>query len=530
MTTSTRKRKVSAKKAAAGEQPSAAFMRSDHSPFFFSWRPALRDERDDVLAGYVMAAARVIDTMHNSGWIAGAVEQAVSSTLGTGLRLTAKPDVVDLGWTQDMSNEWARNVERRWEAWSSAPLECDAAGVMNVAQMTAAVLKSFFGYGESVALLPSIRRPVSQTRTKVRLIPAHRMVQETNPLIGMVQGVRADVNGLPVAYRFQFKDPRLGYENLVDVAARDAALRPQVVHVFEGAPGQVRGISPMTPALRVIRQFDQLADATLEAALIHAIFAATVVSDAPTEDVLRALQDDAEQGIGGLAGGSMADWLGAKAGWYENTKIDFGRAGRIAHLFPGEKLELHKSQSPNATYEAFAKFLLREIARALGMTFETLTGDYTGATYSSVRMATSEIWPIILRRRANICARFLQFVYEAWLEEEIEFGRIPFPGGLYGFLAKRPAAARADWRGPPKPQADDLKTAKAHETYYRLGLSTAEMICSDLGHDWEDVYEQRAREAEARKRLKLDDDPTITPGKKDPVADKLAVQEDKVDG
>jgi lambda family phage portal protein len=308
------------------------------------------------------------------------------------------------------------------------------------------------------------------------------------------------------------------YEEIVDIRARDSAGRPQVIHVYDGDAEQVRGITPLAPALKIVRQFDQLADATLTAALIQAIFAATIESDAPTDTILQALQDDDEQGVGG---GSMDGLLSAKAGWYDSTKIDLGRAGKIAHLFPGEKLTFNGSKTPNDTYEAFAKFLLREIARCLGMTFETLSGDYTAATYSSVRMSTSELWPLIVARRVNIPGRFYQQVFEAWLEEQIETGRTPFPGGFYAFLTKREAAARAEWRGPPKPQADDLKTQKAHEGYKRMGVMSDEMICNDLGVDVEDVYRQRAHEKKLREKLDLPDGDTMTEAKDDALVNSL---------
>ena len=96
-------------------------------------------------------------------------------------------------------------------------------------------------------------------------------------------------------------------------------------------------------------------------------------------------------------------------------------------------------------------------------------------------------------------------VYEAWLEEEIARGGIPFPGGLTGFLANRAAASRAIWRGAPKPQADDLKTAKAHEIWCRLGVMTDAAIAEDLGYDIEDVYAQRARERAMRETYGLPD-------------------------
>lgn len=503
-------------------QPSAQYMRGNETPFFFNWTPALRDQRHDVAAAYTSAAARAIDTLHNSGWIAGAVDQAVAVTMATGLRLAAKPDFDLLKIEPARASAWARMAERRFEGWANNAVECDAAGKQNMGQMGRSVLLTFFGHGEALGLLPFVRRAVSRTQTKVKLLPPHKLTQDTDG-VSMFQGVLMDDWGLPKSYRIMLRAG--GWtEEPIDIRARDAAGRPQVLHIFDGLPEQVRGITPMAPVLRVVRQYDQLADATLQAALIQAIFAATVESSAPTADILNALQDEDEQKQG-VGGGSVTDYLTAKNGWYKSTKIDLGRAGRIAHLFPGEELKFHASQHPNSTYEAFAKFLLREIARCLGMTFESVTGDYSGATYSSVRMSTSETWPIILQRRQNIVGRFYQEVYSAWLEEEIEAGRLEFPGGFEAFLLNRDAACRAEWRGPAKPQADDLKTAKAHEVYKRLGTMSDERICADLGYDWEDEYEQRKREKEKRTEYGLPETDTLAPPPVDPVADRLVTQD-----
>ena len=36
-----------------------------------------------------------------------------------------------------------------------------------------------------------------------------------------------------------------------------------------------------------------------------------------------------------------------------------------------------------------------------------------------------------------------------------------------------------------------------------MGVITDETICAEIGTDWEDVYEQKARERDLRKKLKL---------------------------
>jgi len=47
--------------------------------------------------------------------------------------------------------------------------------------------------------------------------------------------------------------------------------------------------------LQVARQFDQLSDATLTAAILQTVFAASITSDEPTEEVLSGLLTPQEQ-------------------------------------------------------------------------------------------------------------------------------------------------------------------------------------------------------------------------------------------
>lgn len=293
----------------------------------FGWRPSLREARDDVGEAYVDAAARAIDTLQNSGWISGAIDQSIAKTIGTELRLSAQPDRTVLGWTEQQTQEWINLVERRFIMWSERPTECDVHAQHTLGQLTASLLRSWFAYGEGLSLLPSVTRSISQSKVKVQLLPPHRLKMETNQLKRMHQGVIVDTYGMPIGYRIKRNGDNLSQD--VDIAARDGVGRPQVIHVFQGAIGQVRGISLLAPVLRVVRQFDQLADATLTASMIQALFAATIESDLPTEEILRTLQSPAEQSSNELA--PILNYFEAKATWYENTKIDMGVSGRVTH-------------------------------------------------------------------------------------------------------------------------------------------------------------------------------------------------------
>ena len=487
-------------------KPGAAYMRNEQSALFDNWYPVLRDPREDVRAAYWRSAARTIDLIHNSGWLAGVVNKGCASIMGTGLRLNSKPDPHALGWDAQTANEWARLVERQWELWAGSALECDAAGKHDIHQLCKAALRSYFATGEWVAWYRWLPRPESHTATKIHLVPAHRLVQNSNGF-DLFQGVRINETGLPVGYLLRLTSPIMDTGSIVEIAARDAGNRPVIKHCFDGDVGQMRGISVFAPVLQVLRQYDQLSNATLSSALAQAIVAATIESPSPTQDILSAFDTMEDQGVGG----NLGSYLDARAGWYEKTNFNLGGLARVVHLFSGEKLDFKRSETPNSNYEPFARFLLRETAACGGFTTEDLTGDYTGATYSSIKMSTTTNWPIQLWRRTHIAAPFYQSAFECWLEESIERGETPFPGGIDAFIANRCAATRADWRGPAKPVPDEVKFALASEKLYSLGVVSAEYISAELGHDIEDVYEQRAREAEMRKQLGLPEPTIIAP-------------------
>lgn len=479
-------------------RPTGQYMRGGRGVTFAGWKPALRETQDDIADAWDDAAARVADLIHNSGWLAGAVDQAVANTVETGLRLKAIPENETFGMSSADASAWGKTVERRFELWARNAQECDIQGLRTFGQMQGAAFRSWLVTGEILAELPFRRRPWNRYGTKVRLLPPHRLSRKTENLKRLINGVYTDADGMPIGYRAIRKD-LFKYDVEYDVRARDSAGRPRVIHVFDGLPGTHRGISPMAPALQVARQFDQLADATLMAAIVQTLFAVTITSDEPTEQVLGGLltpQEQAQMMAQGVT--PMEAYMEMVAGYYEGTSLNVGINGRLAHLFPGQELKFHTSNHPSSDYKDFSMHLLRELARCLGLTYESATGDSVGATYSSLQAATTEIFAITKARRQHIIAPFCQPIYEAWLEEEIATGGIAFPGGYEAFLANRTAACRADWLGAPRPTADDLKKAKAHEVWKRLGVMSDAMICNDLGVDVDDVYQQLAQEKALR--------------------------------
>ncbi|MDH5528278.1 MAG: phage portal protein, partial [Nitrospirota bacterium] len=65
------------------------------------------------------------------------------------------------------------------------------------------------------------------------------------------------------------------------------------------------------------------------------------------------------------------------------------------------------------------------------------------------------------------------------------------------------ARCRAKWIGPGRGWVDPVKEAKAADMRIQSGISTYEQECAEQGLDWEEQFEQRAREKQRMEDLGL---------------------------
>ena len=485
-------------------QPSSRYLQgfpeTDHYASFPM--PSLRDASSDVRAAWRGAATRAVDAMHNNGWISGTTDAMVSLMIGDGLTPNLQPDMSMFGWNDDQTAAWARRMEGRFKDYAENKYAVDAGGRYTLGQIQAAYVRQWFGTGDILAEYPTIFREGSEWGSKIRLLPSHWLSQKTMPSKNLNSGVYLDGHGAPVGYNFRVPQQN-GIIQEVDKAARDGFGRAIIDHTFDGSVGSVRGITPWAPVLRVLKNYDQLTDATLTSEMIKAIYAATIESDYPTSEVLDALQSEDEAEFAQEKASRFDSFMGNKVGWHKNVDIDLGRHGKIAHLMMGEKLKFNTPNSAANAYEQMANFLLREIARCGGALLSDVTGDYRGEGYSSIRMGIAKQWPLLLYRRKHLATPPSKVVLENFIEEEVDSGRAEIPGGMEAFLANKSAICRAKWRGPAKPVADEVKAARTHREYRDMGVISDQDIANDLGTDIDSVYEQRAKEKAARERREI---------------------------
>lgn len=507
------------------QESRSTYLTGHRNPLMFAWNPVLREPQANTQNAWLTVTAQAFEAMATSGWLAGGLRSARGRIIGEyGLHLNLKPWGGVISSDPKVQAAWARDVEGRFEIYARDPWAVDWGGRYPLSQLVGQALDQYFGTGEEVCTLPYRERPGTSHGTKLNVMPSSRLSQANGPQPGTVQGVTIDrVTGEPLAYTFDNLNYATGELKTITAPARNAQGRPAVLHFMDNQAGAIRGITPLAPALRIARQYDQLADASLTLALLQTIFAGTITSNDPTEDILRAVQSIEEQDDGartfnpdmsGVQPGAFDSLMEARAGWYRNTDIDMGRFGRLIHLFPGEKLDFKRPEHPNSDYQALSKGLLAELARCLGITTYEMTGIYDGFTYTTAKMATDESWPLVLWRRAHLSAPIYQAVFEAWLEEDIIRGNTKLPGGIAQFYAQRALICRADWRGPPRPTADEEKTAKANQILRAEGWASSESITSEYGNDWVEVADSQAITEEYRREKKLEPLPTIGGGGK----------------
>ena len=483
---------------AAVQRTTARYLRDTKSGVIASRSAPLSNSRDDIRRAWSRSAGLAMDLIQNSGRLKGACDQVLADTVGVGLTLTPDPDLEGLGYNDEEKTTFIRLLKRRWKAFWNNKQECDMRGKLTGAQMVDIGLRWYIAFGEVTGVFDFFNsaergRYGISTGTKLCLVPPNRLVQDTNPLEGMYQGVRHDDKGRAVAYRFETTEQ--GMKKKSDYAAFDTDGRPLVMHIFDPMDAtDVRGISQLAPAFRKHIQAEMLDDATLQMAILQTIFAITITSESPSQDTYEALEV-LKEGKGGEGyAEEYLQYLGAQLQSAADSRISVGADPQTTHLAPGEDLKLKSVGVPGQDFLPFSNSLARDMARTIGISYGGLTMDYTDATYASVRMEISSIWPVVMRRRERIAAPMCQMTYESWLDEEIGEGRIPFKGGYRAFRANRSRVCTATWQGPAKPTADDGKSAKASSERLKNGTSSIAIETGDLGVDSDALFEERERE------------------------------------
>lgn len=459
-----------------------------------SWTPTLGSPSTDYLWDRDTIVARQRDLVRNSGWAAAALARHLDNIIGSGFRLSVRPDYRALGLTPEWAQEWAKAVEGRWRLFAEDPDNwIDASRANNFNGLLGIAFRHNFIDGEAVALsLWHDDKPFGKYATTIQIVDPDRLsnpshVSDTPNLRG---GVEIDTYGAAVAYHFRKRHPA-DWAFTVDglewerVAKELPWGRRQVLHVYEKERAdQYRGISVMAPIIERLKMIDRYDKTELQAALVNAIFAAFIESPFD-HDMLDTMLDAGKGGIG--------TYQTERKKYHEDRGINLGGV-QIPKLFPGEKFTMQTANRPAAQFGAFEKACLHNIAAGIGLSYEQLSQDWSSTNYSSARAALLEVWKSFTRTRQRFADQFATPIFLLWLEEAVERGDVELPPEAPDFYMAKGAYGRVKWIGSPRGWVDPVKEGQAVQLRLDIGVSTLEDECAEQGKDWEEVLHQRARE------------------------------------
>lgn len=370
-----------------------------------------------------------------------------------------------------------RDLEQQVLKWAKRN-HCDADEINSLYGMQAQIVRTVVESGEALVLrewrTSSEGLPIP---IQLRVIEPdyldHTFYEKLKNGNQIVQGVEFDRRGRRVAYWLFESHPgdiyvRGGYPKRRRISAKDC------VHVFDPVrAGQVRGVPWLAPVILIIRGLDEYSDAQITRQKIAACYSAFVRKNpenmwAPTDD---ATQNDRPVG----------------------ERVE---PGMIEILEPGEDVTF--GQPPTIEgYHEFTSVTLHGVAAGLGLSYESLTGDYSGVNYSSAQMGHEEMTTQIKVWQSHIFLVQLLYPVSDWLLDAAIIMGIAKPED------------EIEWTFPVRAPVDPIKAEKASILRLRAGKSSLEDEIRMAGRDFEDVLDriQRSNAELDRRGIILDSDP-----------------------
>ncbi len=426
-----------------------------------NWRRSGADANLAVGPNLLKLREQARDLVRNNGWARNAQRVIGRNTIGWGI--LPKP-VLPKG-TIDSS------INPRWRDWASTP-QCDAAGDSTFYGLQRQIMNAVVESGEVLVR----RRP--RRRSDGLAIPMQLQVLEADFLDTLkdgvegrdgriVQGVEFNGIGKRVAYWLFQEHPGSGRATSSLISQRVSA--DQIAHVrLIERPGQVRGPSWFAPAILGVKDLEEYEEATLLKQKIAALFSAFVT--------------DTE---GDSAGEEDA----------EDEKLEELFPGMISYLPPGREVTFGNPPPVN-DYEPFTAANLRKIAAAMGVEYESMTGDYSKVNFSSARMGRLAHYANVHDWRWNMAIP--QFCDRVW-------GWAMEAAALDGTIA---SPVPALWTPPPMAMLEPDKEGLALQRLVRIGAMTHDDMVREQGYDpdahW-DAYAEGLERLDLKK-IVLDSD------------------------
>jgi lambda family phage portal protein len=301
-------------------------------------------------------------------------------------------------------------------------------------------------------------------------------------------GVEINQYGRPVAYWVRQGHPgdyqlkTYGIERERRIPASD------IIHVkLTRRAGQTRGEPLLVPVITTFKMINGHREAELVASRIAASKMGFFTSE-------------------------MGDEYPADSTGPDGSPELYAEPGLFKVLPPGMRFEEYNPQHPSTAFADFQRSVLLSTAAGLGISYESLTGDVDGVSYSSLRQVSISERDFYREVQEWFKEQFMRQVFERWLMHVMDFNYIPIPPSRFDKFNDAATFQSRGWKW-----VDPQKEINAAVDALHAGLISMTEAANEMGHDLEETFAQIEREKQlaAKHGIELAFEPFgATPGKK----------------
>lgn len=450
------------------------------------WQAINTSADSEIITSLRLLRARSRELVRDNSHAKNAVRIVQNNVVGTGIGFQSQ--VVNArGKLMDAVND---QIEQAWSDWGDKKT-CHTGGLLGLPDILRLVAGQLVEAGE--VLLRKVRQPFGGGRIPFALevIEADRLMdtwQTAQAPNGNAirMGVEIDQWGRPTAYWLYPTHPGDYQFRSFEPSKFIRVPAEEMIHLYiiDRWP-QTRGVPWFHAALRRINDMKGYSEAEIIAARASANIVGFIKSDAGL------VPDDTVNG----------------------QRVIDAEPGTFKQLLPGEDFVGFNPTRPNATLEPFMRFMLREMASGVGVSYESLSRDYSQSNYSSSRLALlddRDLWRVL---QGWLIRNALTEIHHEWLDAAVLSGEIAIPD----YYSNRKKYQRARWKPRGWGWIDPTREVAAYRMAVRAGFMTVSDVIAQTngGSDAEDVFKTRRQELDmmAEHDLVFDTDPAVVDDK-----------------
>lgn len=409
------------------------------------------------------------------------LERFNDSVIGNGLKLEPTPAFEILGISREEAEKWSENVKERFDMWAKSK-DSDLTGRNNFYQNQR--LCGFFQQRDNDVFPritysddPELLNPVQISFIDPNQVRGDEFTFSAGPET-QANGIKNDKNGKEESYIVWINDPeKIGRFKFVEIPARDKNGRPLMMHVFNPEyAGQSRGYSRIAHALQDFEDITTYSTATTRKAINGASMNFAVEN---------MQQDPSDMGLESLVTSNAGlTVVTDETGTQPSAPVNLGIGGVDSCTLPeatftevgvnllsasqGDKLVPIDSNAPSENFGGFVDSQFTYLSASISMPMEVALMKFTNS-FAASKGALGLFWKIVEIWRDEIASDFLNFVYFAWLSEEIASGTIKAPG--FSDPKLRAAWLQNTWFGHAPPDLQPVQTLTAIKMAADMGLT-----------------------------------------------------------